>query len=224
MRTWRAFFLCLLLAVGTMGSAAFAQEINLQPKYGLQPKNEAQKTADAAFLAGIDKQYQGNRKKAAEELSGRGWQLLRRNAAPEAMRRFNQAWLADATNGSALWGMAVVQAGSGKFQEALELFAEAERVLGGDIDFSADHARALGAAGLETKSESMLNDAFSRFARVYDKAPQHTLNLQNWAIALFEVGNYAEAWKKIKLAEATPRSAALDPEFLAALQSKMPRP
>ena len=224
MRTWRAIFLCLLFAVGTMVSAAFAQEINLQPKYGLLPKNEAQKTADAAFLAGIDNRYQGNRKKAAEELSARGWQLLRRNAAPDAMRRFNQAWLADASNGSALWGMAVVQAGSGRFQESLELFAEAERVIGGDIDFAADHARALGAAGVETKSQSMLNDAFARFARVYDKAPQHTLNLQNWAITLFNLDNYAEAWKKIKLAEATPRRSELDPEFLAALQSKMPRP
>ena len=140
------------------------------------------------------------------------------------MRRFNQAWLADASNGSALWGMAVVQAGSGRFQESLELFAEAERVIGGDIDFAADHARALGAAGVETKSQSMLNDAFARFARVYDKAPQHTLNLQNWAITLFNLDNYAEAWKKIKLAEATPRRSELDPEFLAALQSKMPRP
>ena len=120
-------------------SAAFPQEINLQPKYGLLPKNEAQKTADAAFLAGIDSRYQGNRKKAAEDLSARGWQSLRRNAAPDAMRRFNQAWLADASNGSALWGMAVVQAGSGRFQESLELFAEAERVIGGDIDFAADH-------------------------------------------------------------------------------------
>ena len=224
MRTWRAIFLCLLFAVGTMVSAAFPQEINLQPKYGLLPKNEAQKTADAAFLAGIDSRYQGNRKKAAEDLSARGWQSLRRNAAPDAMRRFNQVWLADASNGSALWGMAVVQAASGKFQEALALFAEAERVIGGDIDFSADHARALGAAGVETKSESILNDAFARFARVNDQAPEHTLNLQNWAITLFGVHNYAEAWKKIKLAEATPRRAELDPAFLAALQSKMPRP
>ncbi len=221
---WRAIFLCLLFAVGNMVSAAFAQEINLQPKYGPLPKNEAQKTADAAFLAGIDNRYQGNRKKAAEELSARGWQSLRRNAAPDAMRRFNQAWLADASNGNALWGMAVVQASSGKFQEALTLFAEAERVIGSDIDFSADHARALGAAGVETKSESILNDAFARFARVNDQAPEHTLNLQNWAITLFGVHNYAEAWKKIKLAEATPRRAELDPAFLAALQSKMPRP
>ena len=57
MRTWRAIFLCLLFAVGTMVSAAFPQEINLQPKYGLLPKNEAQKTADAAFLAGIDSRF-----------------------------------------------------------------------------------------------------------------------------------------------------------------------
>ena len=80
MRTWRAIFLCLLFAVGTMVSAAFPQEINLQPKYGLLPKNEAQKTADAAFLAGIDSRYQGNRKKAAEEPAA-SWPTGRRCAA-----------------------------------------------------------------------------------------------------------------------------------------------
>ena len=50
------------------------------------------------------------------------------------------------------------------------------------------------------------------------------MNLQNWVVTLYYVGNYAEAWKKVKLAEATPRRAELDPGFIAALQAKMPRP
>jgi len=47
------------------------------------------------------------------------------------------------------------------------------------------------------------------------------LNLQNWARTLFHVGNYAEAVKKLKLAESTPQRAELDPAFIAALQSKI---
>lgn len=224
MHRYRTIFLFLLLTVGSLFSVAFAQNINLQPKYGLQPKNEAQKAADAKLLASIDAHYKGNRKKAAEDVSARGWQLLRQGAISDAMKRFNQAWLLDSSNGNALWGMAAIQAGLGKLNESLQLFAEAERIIGGDIDYAADHAKAIGIAGVQTRNQSLVNDAFARFARVHAKAPQHTLNLQNWAITLFYVGNFAEAWKKVKLAEATPRHAELDPKFLADLQRKMPRP
>lgn len=120
--------------------------------------------------------------------------------------------------------MAAIQANTGKPADSLTLFGEAEPILGGDIDFCVDHAKALGIAGVQTKNEALLQDALARFAHLYEKAPQHTLNLQNWAITLFYVGNYVEAWKKIRLAEATPRRAELDPKFIAALQSKMPRP
>ncbi|MDR2689036.1 MAG: hypothetical protein LBB76_04685 [Azoarcus sp.] len=221
---YRAILLLLLFAIGSVFSGAFAQDMNLQPKYGMLPKNEAQKAADAKFLASIDDYYKGNRKKAAEDISARGWQFLRQGAIPDAMKRFNQAWLLDGSNGNALWGMAVIQAGSGKLDESLQLFAEAEGIFGGDMDFATDYAKTLGVAGARAKNESLLNDAFDRFARIHEKAPQHTLNLQNWAITLFYVGNFAEAWKKVKLAEATPRHTELDPRFLAALQAKMPRP
>jgi tetratricopeptide (TPR) repeat protein len=220
----RTLLIALSLALSLLASNVLAQDINLLPKYGGQPKNDAQKAADEKFLASIDGYYKGDRKKAAEAAATRGWQFLRQGNAPDAMRRFNQAWLLDSSNGSALWGMAAFEAGSGKLNESLALFAEADRIVGGDIDFAADYAKALGIAGAQTKNQSMLNDAFTRFARVHEKAPQHTLNLQNWAITLFYVGNFGEAWKKVKLAEATPRHAELDPRFLAALQSKMPRP
>lgn len=224
MHLHRIISLVLLFLIGSAFSVAYAQDISLQPKYGLQPKIEAQKAADTKFLAAVDDQYTGNRKKAADDVSTRGWQFLRQGNVPDAMKRFNQAWLIDSSNGSALWGMAAIQAVSGKHDESLKLFAEAEGFIGSDIDFSADYAKAVGVAGAQAKNNALLNDAFSRFARVYESAPQHTLNLQNWAITLFYVGKYAEAWKRVKLAEATPRRAELDPNFITALQSKMPRP
>jgi tetratricopeptide (TPR) repeat protein len=214
----------LLLALGLMSQVAFAQDINLQPKYGTSPKNDAQKAADAKFLAAIDDDYKGDRKKAAEDVSNRGWQFIRQGNTPDAMKRFNQAWLLDNSNGSALWGMAVYEAIIGKVDESLKLFAEAERFVGDDLDFSVDYAKTIGIAGAGTKNDALLKDAFNRFARLHERAPQHTMNLQNWAMTLFHIGNYSEAWEKMKLAEATPRHAELNPRFLAALQSKMPRP
>lgn len=218
----RTLLLAILFAVGLQ--TAFAQDINSQPKYGSLPKNEAQKAADAKFIASIDEDYKGNRKKAAEDVSAQGWQFLRQNNYPDAMRRFNQAWLLDDTNGTALWGIAAVSSISGRSAESLRLFAEAERFVGNDINFAVDYALTLGSIATRERDETLVKDAFARFARLHERAPQHTMNLQNWAIVLFNLGNYAEAWKKIKLAEETPGRTGLDKRFLAALQEKMPRP
>lgn len=224
MLIFRTLLLAFLVSFGLALQPTYAQDINLQPKFGSLPKNDAQKAADAKFIANIDDYYKGDRKKGALDASSRGWQLLRLGSPLDAMKRFNQAWLLDNTNGNALWGMAAIQAGSGKIDDSLKLFAEAEGFVGNDIDFAVDYAKALGVAGAQTKNETLVRDAFARFERLHEKAPQHTLNLQNWAITLFYVGNYAEAWKIVKMAEATPRRAELDSRFLAALQAKMPRP
>ena len=216
--------LSILLLTTFATLAAFAQDTNLMPKYGLMPKTEMQKAADAKFLAGIDESYKGDRRKAAKAAASRGWQFLRQGNKPDAMRRFNQAWLIDNTNSYALWGMAVVQAETDDITASIKLFTEAEKSLNGDLDFAVDYAKTLGIAGTQAKNREQLQDALSRFARLYEKAPQHTLNLQNCALTLFYSGNYSEAWKKTQLAEATPRRAQVDPNFVAALQSKIPRP
>jgi tetratricopeptide (TPR) repeat protein len=200
------------------------RKMNLQPRYGSLPKNDALKASDAKFLAAMDDEYKGNRKKAAEDMALLGWQFLREQDMDVAMKRFNQAWLLDSSNGTALWGMAVFEAMAGKPDESLKLFAEAERSIGDDINFSVDYAKTMGFAGAYEKNEQLLKDAFARFSRVYEKAPQNTLNLENWAKTLFLVGDYGEAWKKVKLAEATPGGGDLDPRFLESLKSKMPRP
>ncbi len=201
-----------------------AQDTNLLPKYGSQPKSDALKAADASFISGIDEDYHGDRAKASEDLAMRGWQYLAAGDFDTAMRRFNQAWLLNHSNGTALWGMAAYEAHSGKLDESLKLFAEAEPFVGDKLNFSVDYAKAMGKAGVTLKDDALLKDAFARFARIYQKAPDNVLNLQNWAITLFAMGNYSEAWAKVKLAEATPNKNQLDPRFVADLQSHMPRP
>jgi tetratricopeptide (TPR) repeat protein len=222
MRAARTILVALLFVLPT--NAAFAEDLSLFPKYGLQPKNEAERASDQKFLASVDGLYKGNRKKAAEDVATKGWQLLREGNLSDAMRRFNQAWLLDNANGNALWGMAAIQSSNGELAQSLKLFSEAERTVGGNVDFSVDYAKALGTAGAQRKDDALLRDAFARFAHVYKGSPNNVLNLQNWAITLFYVGNYAEAWKKVKVAEAAPGHASLDSKFVAALQAKMPRP
>lgn len=199
-------------------------DINLLPKYGLLQKADWQKVADENFVSGMDERYHGDRTKASIDTSARGWQYLMQHDQDDAMRRFNQAWLLDSNNGYALWGMAAVEGSFGKLDESLKLFAEAEKFVGGEINFSVDYAKALGTAAAMRNDNVMLKDALNRYEDIYKKAPQNTNNLQNWAIILFAKQRYPEAWAKIKLAEATPDKSQIDPRFVADLEAHMPRP
>lgn len=212
------------ITIGLLSGHVAAEPANMLPKYGGQAKNEAQLAADRKFVAEVDAQYKGNRKQAAKDIAARGWQYLREGKHDDAMRRFNQAWLVDSRNGHTLWGMAALSAIKGRIDDSLALFSEASQFVGDDIDFAVDHAKTIGLAGANAGDQAKLKDAFSRFAKLHERAPMHTLNLQNWAITLFYVGDYAEAWKIVKLAEATPRGAMVDQNFVAALSAKMPRP
>ncbi len=214
----------LTAALILCANLACADDRNLLPKYGGLPETAIEKEINAKFISVMDEDYHGDRKKASMDMAMRGWQYLAAGDLDDAMRRFNQAWLLNKKNGTALWGMAAIQASSGKYDDSLKLFAEAEKFVGSEINFSVDYARTVGMAGVERKDDTLLKDAFDRFERIHQKAPQHTKNLQNWAMTLFGIGKYSEAWAKVKLAEATPNKDQLDPRFLAALQSRMPCP
>jgi tetratricopeptide (TPR) repeat protein len=216
----------LLLTAGLILciNPARADDRNLLPKYGGLPETAIEKEINAKFISGMNEDYHGDLKKASMDMAMRGWQYLAAGDLDDAMRRFNQAWLLNKKSGVALWGMAAIEASSGKFDESLKLFAEAEKFVGSEINFSVDYAKAVGKAGVAQKDDALLKDAFHRFESIYQKAPQNTLNLQNWAMTLFGMGRYSEAWEKVKFAEATPNKDELDPRFVAALQSRMPRP
>lgn len=217
----------LLISIVIVAATAVpvgAQDIGLLPKYGSAPKTVAQQDADKRFISEIDSYYQGDRKKGSAEAAKRGWNILRQDKPDEAMRRFNQAWLLDAGNGVAIWGMAAAQASLEKNSEAVRLFAEAAHLMGDDIDFAVDHARTLGMVGAQTENKVLVSDALARFGQLQARAPDHTLNFQNWAVTLYYLGDYRDAWEKVKLAEKTRRANELDKGFVAELQKKMPRP
>jgi tetratricopeptide (TPR) repeat protein len=130
------------------------------------------------------------------DLALRGWQCLQEQDFDDAMPRFNQAWLLIKSSGTALWGMAAIEASAGKPHESLKVFAEAERPLGQYLNFSVDYANAMGKAGAASRDQALLQDAFHRFERIYQRAPQNTLNLENWALTLLYAGKYAGAWER----------------------------
>jgi len=215
----------LFAALAFFCGSAFSQDISLLPKYGNGQKSEQQKEADAVFLSQVDARYPGDRPKAAKDVSERGWQLLRQGNLADAMRRFNQAWMIDPKSVSALWGMAAVSGSSDEgLLASLSLFAEAEKLSPDNIDLAVDYAKTIGIAAGVVSNQAMMAEALRRYEAIYKKAPGHTLNLQNWAIADYTSGNYRMAWTHLKLAEATPQRTAIDPAFVKALEAKMLRP
>jgi tetratricopeptide (TPR) repeat protein len=218
--------------VGLLVSTAFlavgvtvrAQEQNLLPKYGDAPKSAELKAADKVFIDGMDHDYHGDLKQASSDMALRGWQYLKGGDPDDAMRRFNQAWLLNNRNGTALWGMAAVESDRDKPDESLKLFREADPLVGDDLNFEIDYSRAIAVAANANKDGALLQDAYQRFQKIYKRAPQNARNLKNWAVALFNNEKYSEAWEKVKLVEATATKGALDPQFIAALEAKMPRP
>lgn len=220
----RKICLALLLSNAFLYSSAHAQTPDQQPKYGRTSGDSALSAGDEKFLTETDARFQGDRNKASAEFASRGWTALRQGKGEEAMRRFNQAWLLQNNNGNALWGMGQIEANRGNASESLKLFGEANRMIGFEQDFAVDYARALSLAGVKLGDKKLLDEAFKRFAQLQMRAPKNTLNLQNWAIALYYTGQYATAWDKIKAAQATPHGAEVDKKFIADLQRKMPRP
>jgi len=65
------------------------------------------------------------------------------------------------------------------FSGTKKLFAEAENFVGSDINFSVDHAKALGRRPSSEVTTPWLKDASDRFEPIYQKAPQNT---KNWVI------------------------------------------
>jgi tetratricopeptide (TPR) repeat protein len=219
-----ARFLAAALVAVAFAAPAIAQNINLLPKFGGGAKTENQKKLDDEFLKGIDAEYKGDKDKASREIAAGGWEFLQRGNLDAAMVRFNQSWLVNSKNGNSFWGMAIVLASAGKLEDSLKIMNEAEVLMAGDSIFAVDQAKIIGLAGAQLGKPALTADAMSRFEKIFAKDPKNAINLQNWAITLFYGEKHADAWAKIKLAEATGKKDDIDPNFIEALSGKMPRP
>ncbi len=104
----RYWLIASIATLFTFG-AAFADSlpINQLPMYGEREKTVEMKSADAAFVASIEKQGL-SRQEAAKRAVQSGWLYWAKRDFATAMSRFNQAWLLDPENGNAYHGFALV--------------------------------------------------------------------------------------------------------------------
>lgn len=100
-----------------------ATDINLQPKYGQVEKTRKQKIADKKFIKFVSK-LDATPKKRSDRFIRLGFNFLYQNDLKTAMRRFNQAYLLDATNTDIYWGYGAIYMSLGQYQKAKEQYEE----------------------------------------------------------------------------------------------------
>ncbi len=129
--------------------------INELPMYGFREKTAAQKNADNKF---IKKAYEiGTREKAVRDANRSGWKFLNKKDMKAAIKRFNQAWLLDQTNGDAYWGFATIVSDRDRDLACTEvLFEKAADILPNNIGLEIDLALFQGRRGDHAKSVRLL--------------------------------------------------------------------
>lgn len=181
------------LLLGAMALSACAapsdsgrRPINELPMYGSALKTEAQKQADQKLIEDT-LAYGVTREEGARLMVAKGWEYLDEGEPGLAMRRFNQAWLLDAGNAAAYWGMA---AASWELDRELaqseHLFWLAEALDPGNADLQVDFGRLYGHAKMPEK-------AAARYRRALALDPAVQDGLRGMAVAHLDLGEVEQA-------------------------------
>jgi len=233
----RKVTLSILLSGAIAGSfcsvSAQEQRIDNIPMYGQPaiPRPEHLKKADEDFIkeavAGL-----GTREKASKVWFAQGDEYMQKRNLDFAMRRYNQSWLLNPNNYQPYWGFGRVMLERGKFEEAIQHLERAKDLVDDQyqkIALLVDLGTAYSVSA-ETVVKTSATDGARFFAlanQTYSEAlsldPKYGNGWRRWAMSLYEQGDYAQAWEKVKQARAQ-NARPLPPAFLRALEQKMPEP
>lgn len=217
----------LLAAAGliiALLSGCASVDISLLPMYGDVEKTEKQKNADATYLEYMDAHFD-DRRASSETAARAGWNYWYKGDWQTAMRRFNQAWLLDSDNYSAYWGYVVILGMQGNYLDSSNMgdialsLAPGNQKLICDVAFSnANYASTIKLN--RTDKERYLQKALSMYEQAATVAPEEPC--MNWAVTLYNHGQYLAAWEQVKKAEQLGYNY---PEvFLNELSRILPRP
>lgn len=201
------------------------------PMYG-QPaveRPEILKLADKNFI-----------KQASEDLGGRerasvawwmeGDKFMRDGNLDYAMRRYNQSWLLNPNSFRPYWGFGRVLLEQGKLDESVMYLEKANQLV--DDEYQKVALLADTASAYSMKASSSANDSnqrtkyFSLANRYFEESTKLDSTYPNswrrWAQSLYFEGHFADAWHKVNIARS--RGAQFPPQFIKALEEKMPEP
>lgn len=209
------------------------QRIDNIPMYGQPaiPRPEHLRKADEDFIkeavTGL-----GSREVASKAWFAQGEEYMQKRDLDFAMRRYNQSWLLNPNNYQPYWGFGRVMLERGKFEEAVQHLETAKGLVDDQYQKTAvliDLGTAYSVRATSVVKSDVPEGArlFSLANQTYSAAmsldPAYGNGWRRWAMSLYEQGEYAQAWEKVKQAR-THNARPLPPAFLRALEQKMPEP
>lgn len=174
----------------------------------------------------MDAQF-SDRRAASESAVRVGWSFWNKGDLKTAMRRFNQAWLLDPDNYQIYSGFAAILDRQGNYQDASEMAEKAMNLGPTDHNLMCAAANAHGKYAMSIRKNATEKDKYlQKSASICEKAatvrPDGSCIYFTWAITLFHMGEYLDAWQKVKKLEGLGYGHRKN--FIDDLSRKMPRP
>lgn len=226
-------FAAVLVAVGILSGCATTPgtRIDNVPMYG-QPaleRPEALKRADEEFIKQASEGL-GGRDKASVAWWMEGDKYMNEGNIDYAMRRYNQSWLLNPNSFRPYWGFGRALLEQGQLDESIKYLEKAVQLV--DDEYQRVALLADTASVYSMKANRSANDSeertkyFSLANRYLEEStkldPTYPNSWRIWARSLYFQERFADAWQKVHAARS--RGAQFPPQFINALEARMPEP
>ena len=220
----------LLISLSLFATAEDALRIDNIPMYG-QPeiiRPDALKKADEDFIKKVVDGF-GPREAASKAWWVQAEKFMQKQDLDMAMRRYNQSWLLNPNNYQPYWGFGRVMLEQGKPTEAIKHLEKSKELIDDQYqkvallaDMGTTYTTLAQSSNSEEKSR-LFKLANANFSEAMALDSSYGNGWRRWAMSLYEQGDYAGAWEKVKAAN-TSNARSFPPAFLRALEEKLPAP
>jgi tetratricopeptide (TPR) repeat protein len=227
------FLIAAVFAVGLLSGCVTTggTRIDNVPMYG-QPaieRPEALKLADEAFINTASEGI-GGREKASVAWWMEGDKYMREGNFDYAMRRYNQSWLLNPNSFRPYWGFGRVLLEQGQLDESIKHLEKAVQLVDDEYQKVALLTDTASVYSVKANSSASGSNERTKYFALANRYLEESTKLDStypnswrtWARSLYFEGRFAEAWQKVNAARS--RGAQFPPQFIKALEEKMPEP
>ncbi|GAB3897906.1 tetratricopeptide repeat protein [Spirosoma agri] len=199
-----------------------AGSANTLPLFGERPKTAAQIDQEIHFLNDCDRNF-ASRPEASDFFAARGWDYVMKGDLDTAAHRFNLAWLLNAQNADAYWGLGVVCYQKDNTTDAIRMLKRGVAIADTNTVLMTDLAT-LQIKNYQDKADpSDLAEAEQYLQKSLAIGPALATSYQKLSLVNFLKTDYDKAWEYFHQAY-TLDFSILDLTYLADLQAKRPDP
>ncbi|MCK8492139.1 tetratricopeptide repeat protein [Spirosoma sp. RP8] len=199
-----------------------SMDVNTLPLFGERAKTAAQIDEEIHFLNDCDRNF-ASRPEASEFFAARGWDYIQSGQLDTAAHRFNLAWLLDAKNADAYWGLGVVCYQKENLPDAIRMLKKGLAVTDSNAVLMTDLAT-LQIKHFQIKAvQDDLLEAEQHLQRSLAISPENAGAYQKLSLVNYLKADYDKAWELFHQAYSLDLSV-LDLAYLNDLLAKRPDP